>query len=233
MSLPRNLRAGNRLLDALPKKDYQSLQSRLEETPLVFERVLYQPNEPITEVYFPTSGVVSLLASNNGRSSLEVGLVGKEGIVGLPIFMGVNSSPNRAVVQGAGSAMKIKASLFRKESNNNGPLQRILQRYAHSRLTQVTQTAVCNQFHPAGARLARWLLMTHDRMENNEFQLTQEFLSNMLGVRRERVSTAAGELQKRKLIQYARGRLEILDRAGLEAASCGCYDAMKNEANSR
>jgi CRP-like cAMP-binding protein len=145
--------------------------------------------------------------------------------------MGVDSSQNRAVVQGVGSAMKMKATAFRKECNNGGALPRLLQRYTHSLLTQITQSAVCNQFHSVEARLARWLLMTHDRMGTDDFQLTQEFLSNMLGVRREGVTRAAGELQKRKLIGYSRGRLKVLDRAGLEATSCGCYEIIRNESN--
>ena len=222
----------NQLLAALPKKDYQRLQPHLEEVPLVFEEILYQPNVLLSDVYFPNSGIVSLLAGVNERSTLEVGLVGNEGVVGLSVFMGVNSSLNRAVVQGAGSAMKMKATAFRKMSNHGGVLQRLLQRYSHSVLTQITQSAVCNQFHSVDARLARWLLMTHDRMGDDEFQLTQEFLSNMLGVRREGVSRAAGDLQKRKLIRYSRGRLKVLDRAGLEATSCGCYEIIKNESNS-
>ncbi len=221
----------NRLLAALPKKDYQALQRHLEEVPLVFETVLYRPNELISDVYFPNSGIVSLLAGVNERSTLEVGFVGNDGMVGLSVFSGVNSSLNRAVVQGVGSAMKMKATAFRKECNHGGELQRLLQRYSHSVLAQITQYAVCNQFHAVDARLARWLLMTHDRMGDDEFQLTQQFLSNMLGVRREGVSVAAGDLQKRKLIRYSRGHLKVLDRAGLEATSCACYEIIKHEGN--
>jgi CRP-like cAMP-binding protein len=232
MSATKSPRIANQLLAALPKKDYQALQRHLEETPLVFEEILYQPNVLISDVYFPNSGIVSLLAAANEHATLEVGLVGKEGILGLAIFMGVNTSLNRAVVLGAGSAMILKATAFRKECSNGGALPRLLQRYTHSRLTQITQSALCNQFHSVDARLARWLLMTHDRMGDDEFQLTQEFLSNMLGVRREGVSRAAGDLQKRKLIVYSRGRLKVLDRVGLEAVSCGCYEIINDESNS-
>lgn len=232
MSPSKSTPIANRLLAALPKKDYQALVPHIEEIPLVFEEILYRPNGLISDIYFPNSGIVSLLAADNERSSLEVGLVGREGVVGLGVFMGVSSSLNRAVVQGAGSAMKMKATAFRKASNHGGPLQRILQRYTHSVLTQITQSAVCNQFHSVDARLARWLLMTHDRIGADEFQITQEFLSNMLGVRREGVSRAAGHLQKRGLIRYGRGHLNVLDRAGLEATSCGCYEIIKNEGNS-
>ncbi|MEP6569623.1 MAG: Crp/Fnr family transcriptional regulator [Acidobacteriota bacterium] len=221
----------NRLLAALPKKDYQELQRHLEEVPLVFDQVLYRPTELITDVYFPNSGIVSLLAGINERSTLEVGFVGNDGMVGLSVFLGVGASVNRAVVQGSGSAMKMKATTFRKECNSGSALPRLLQRYAQSVLMQITQYAVCNQFHAGDARLARWLLMTNDRMGGDEFQLTQQFLSNMLGVRREGVSVAAGNLQKRKLIRYSRGRLKVLDRAGLEATSCVCYEIIKKEVN--
>ncbi|HEY8184600.1 MAG TPA: Crp/Fnr family transcriptional regulator [Pyrinomonadaceae bacterium] len=231
MSSSKDPRIANRLLAALPKIDYDALLPKLEEIPLPFGETLYWPNALIANIYFPNSGIISLLADSDGHSTLEVGLVGKEGIVGLPVFMGVKSSLNRAVVQGAGSAMKMKAAVFRNECSNGSTLTRVLQRYAHSLLTQITQSAVCNQFHSVDARLARWLLMTHDRMENDEFQFTQEFLSNMLGVRREGVSRAAGDLQKRRLVKYARGRMEILDRPGLEATSCGCYEIMNAERN--
>jgi CRP-like cAMP-binding protein len=232
MSPSKNPPIANQLLAALPKKEYQGLRRHLEEIPLVFEELLYLPTAIVSDVYFPNSGVVSLLAGINERSSLEVGLVGNEGMVGLGVFLGVNSSLNRAVVQGGGSAMKMKATVLRKECSNGGVLPRLLQRYSHSVLTQITQSAVCNRFHSVDARLARWLLMTHDRMGDDEFRLTQEFVSNMLGVRREGVSNAAGKLQKRKLIRYSRGRLKVLDRAGLEATSCACYEIIKNEGNS-
>jgi CRP-like cAMP-binding protein len=231
MSPARSPVIANELLAALPKKEYQALQSQLEEIPLVFEEILYRPEVLISDVYFPNHGVISLLAGLNERATLEVGLVGKEGILGLAVFMGVSASQNRAVVQGAGSAMKMKAAAFRRECNNGGALPRVLRRYTHSLLTQITQTTVCNQFHSIEARLARWLLMTHDRIEADEFQLTQEFLSNMLAVRRECVNKAAGKLQKRNLIRYKRGRLRVLDRVGLEATSCGCYEIINHESS--
>jgi CRP-like cAMP-binding protein len=231
MSLSKNPLIENQLLAALPKKEYQALRFRLEEIPLVFEQIIYQPEIAISDVYFPNSGIISLLAGINDDATLEVGMVGREGIVGLAVSMGVTQSPNRAVVQGAGSAMKMKAKAFRRECNNGGALPRLLQRYTHSLLTQITQAAVCNQFHSIEARLARWLLMTHDRMQEDEFQLTQKFLSNMLAVRRECVNKAAGKLQKLGLIIYSRGRLRVLDRAGLEATSCGCYEIIKKQGN--
>jgi len=220
----------NQLLGELPKQEYHELQRHMEEIPLVLEEFLYRPKMVISDVYFPNSGIVSLLAGVNERSTLEVGLVGKEGMVGLSVVMGVDSSINHAVVQGSGSAMKLKATALRKECKKGGVLPKLLQRYSHSLLTQVTQSAVCNQFHSMNARLARWLLMTHDRMGTNEFQMTQEFLSNMLGVRREGVNKAAGGLQKQGLISYRRGLLRVLDRPGLEAVCCQCYEIIRNEA---
>jgi CRP-like cAMP-binding protein len=229
MSPAKSPPIANKLLAALPKKEYQALRSQLEEIPLVFEEILYKPEDLISDIYFPNHGYISLLAGLNERSSLEVGLVGREGVLGLTVFMGVSASQNRAVVQGAGSAMKMNATAFRREINNGGALPRVLRRYTHSLLTQITQTAVCNQFHSIEARLARWLLLTQDRMEHDEFELTQEFLSNMLAVRREGVNKAASRLQKRNLIRYSRGHLKVLDRAGLEATSCGCYQIIKDE----
>ena len=229
MASAKSLPITNRLLAALPRKEYQALQSQLEEIPLVFEDVIYKPEVVISDVYFPNSGVISLLAGLNERTTLEVGLVGKEGMLGLAVFMEANASRNSAVVQGTGTAMKMKASAFRRECNNGGDLPRLLRRYTSSLLTQITQTAVCNQFHSVEERLARWLLMTHDRMATDEFQLTQEFLSNMLAVRREAVNKAAGKLQKLNLITYSRGRLTVLDRAGLEANACSCYEIITRE----
>jgi len=153
-------------------------------------------------------------------------------MAGLPVFMGVKTSRDCAVVQGAGAAMRMKAPAFRRECTNGNSLAGLLRRYTHSRLTQVSQGAACNRFHSIEARLARWLLMTHDRMERDDFQLTQEFLSNMLGVRREGVNKAAGALQQRNLISYSRGTLTTLDRAGLEAVSCCCYEIIKDELDS-
>jgi CRP-like cAMP-binding protein len=230
-SKTRGALATNRLLATLPKKDFERLLPKLEEIPLLFEDVLYEPGAVILDVYFPTSGIVSLLAAVDDRATLEVGLVGREGMVGLPIFMQVRTSGNRAVVQGVGTALKMKAKAFQKECNDGGSLPRLLRRYSHSLLMQISQTAVCNRFHPIDARLARWLLMTSDRMNADEFQLTQGFLSNMLGVRREGVNKAAGMLQQQGLISYSRGALTILNRAGLEAIACQCYKIIKDAYN--
>ena len=221
--------SANRLLAALPAKEYQHLRGKLRETDLTFGSALYEPDAVIRHVYFPTSGIVSLLVTAGRGANLEVGLVGREGMVGLPVFLGVNTSRNRAVVQGTGSVLRMKATDFRKALNNGSLLPQLLQRYTHALLTQVSQSAVCNRFHPINARLARWLLMTRDRMEADQFPLTQEFLSNMLGVRREGVSKAAGLLQTRRLIEYNRGILTILNPSKLEAVACQCYSITKRE----
>jgi CRP-like cAMP-binding protein len=231
MTLTKRVPKTNDLLGNLTKKEYQRILPFMEETPLKLGETVYQVGELISDVYFPNSGIVSLLAGDPGRFTLEVGLVGKEGMVGLAVFMGVGTSRNHAVVQGEGVALRMKSATLRKECNNGSPLANVMRRYTHSLLTQITQSAVCNQFHSIEARLARWLLMTHDRMQEDEFPLTQEFLSHMLGVRREGVSRAASVLQKRKLIGYSRGTLKVLDRPGLEATSCGCYEIIRDEAS--
>ena len=213
----------NRLLAMLPKKEYERLLPGLKRIPLTFGEVLYEPGDTIKQVYFPNDSIVSLLSMTQERSTLEVGMVGNEGFAGLPIFMGVNVSQTRALVQGAGSAMSMTSAVARHEASQPGALHRLLHRYSHSRLTQVSQSVVCNRFHSVDARLARWLLMTSDRLGREEFRLTQDFMSNMLGVRREGVNKAAGALQTAKLIRYTRGVIEIQDPRRLEAKTCDCY----------
>jgi CRP-like cAMP-binding protein len=217
----------NRLLAAMPGKEYQRLRPHLEEGALSFGEVLYEAGEIIRRVYFPNHGVVSLLSMVEERSTLEVGVVGAEGMVGISVFLGAQASPNQALAPGAGAAMSMSADAMRKHVGHEGPLPDLLRRYANSLLAQVSQTAACNRFHAVEARLARWLLMTHDRIRSNEFRLTQEFLSHMLGVRRVGGANAARALQRRDLISYVRGRITILNRAGLEAGSCGCYEIVK------
>lgn len=234
MPLPAkpSLSIENRLLAALPQKEYQRLLPELEHVSLAFAEILYEPGDPIRHVYFPNDSIVSLLSVVAERSTLEVGLVGNEGMAGISVFMGVGTARHRALVQGAGTAMRMKATALRTESDHMGPLHRLLHRYTHSLLTQVSQSAACNRFHMVDARLARWLLMTHDRLQSDEFRLTQEFMSHMLGVRREGVNKAAGALQLDKLIRYSRGHIMILDRAGLEAVSCECYRLVREESES-
>lgn len=222
----------NRLLAALPLEDYRRMAPKLEKVELKYEENIYQKNEEIRYVYFPSSGIISLLTSVEDNLTLEVGLIGKEGMVGLALFLGVNLSNICAVVQGIGSALRMTAADFLSECENGGALPRILQRFTHSRLTQVSQSAACYRFHPIEARLARWLLMTSDRMETEEFQITQEFLSNMLGVRREAVNKAAVALQQQKFISYSRGHISIISHQGLEKTTCLCYGIIKDEETS-
>jgi CRP-like cAMP-binding protein len=228
--MPTTLPA-NRLLDALPRKDYRALQPDLTATTLIFGAVLYEPGDSIREVYFPIQSVVSLLTIVDGHSALEVGLVGHEGMVGLPLALGVDVSPVRALVQGAGTANKMSKVRFLKAFEASAALRRGLHRYTHGLIAQITQTAACNRFHVVEARLGRWLLMTRDRVQSGEFHLTQEFLSHMLGVRRVGVTEAASALQERGLIEYSRGDIRILDHAGLEKAACSCYELVRQRPN--
>ena len=218
----------NQLLGALPRKDYRRMLSGLEPVDLSFADVLYEPGDPITHVYFPGIALVSLMTLVDNRLTLEVGVVGCEGMVGLPVALGIGVSPFRALVQGAGMALRMKSSSFVKELRQSAALQRALQRYTHTLMAQFAQTAACNRFHVVEERLARWLLMTRDRVQSTNFRLTQEFLSHMLGVRRVGVTKAAGHLQQRRLIEYSRGTIRIVDQPGLEAASCSCYQASRN-----
>jgi CRP-like cAMP-binding protein len=213
----------NRLLASLPRQSYRDLLPHLDPVTLVFGDVLYEPGARIREVYFPSKSVVSLLTVVDGHHALEVGLVGLEGMVGLPLALGVETSPVRALVQGGGRAMQMSAAHFRTAFAANPALQRGLGRYTHALMAQITQTAACNRFHGVEARFARWLLMTRDRVGSGEFRLTHEFLAHMLGVRRVGVTHAASALQGRGLIEYRRGHIRILDPQGLEAAACSCY----------
>ena len=216
----------NSLLAALPRKSYLRLLPGLAPVDLVFGKVLYEPGVPIRDVYFPSQSLVSLLTLVEGHLALEVGMVGREGMVGVPLVLGADVSPVRALVQGAGPALKMDAQRFRNELNASPPLQREVQRYIYAMMVQISQTAGCNRFHVVEARLARWLLMTRDRMRSGHFRMTHEFLSHMLGVRRVGVTEAASALQRRKLIEYSRGSINILDDRGLEAACCSCYQVV-------
>jgi CRP-like cAMP-binding protein len=223
--------AENRLLAALPGKDRRHFLSGCEQVELVFGNILCEPGAIIRHVYFPTDSVISLVTPIDGHSSLEVALVGSEGMVGVPLMLGVDVSPLLAVVQGSGSgsgtAWRMDAERFQGELKYSVALQQELSRYIYVLMSQLAQTAACTRFHVVEERLARWLLMTRDRAHSEEFHLTHEFLAHMLGVRRVGVTKAAGSLQKKKLISYSRGDVRIHDVAGLEAASCGCYRADK------
>ena len=220
--------AANSMLAALPRKQYQRLLTGLESVALTFGEVLHEPGERIQHVYFPSDSLVSLLTVVEGHLALEVGMVGSEGMVGVPLYLGTNVSPVRALVQGAGAAMRMKSARFSEEIRKSPQLQQEVARYTRALLAQITQTAACNRFHVVEARLARWLLMTRDRVRTDEFRLTHAFLGHMLGVRRVGVTTAARALQKRKLIAYSRGKISILDHRRLERAACSCYKLVKD-----
>jgi CRP-like cAMP-binding protein len=215
----------NQLIALLPRKDRLRLLAVCESTRLVLGDVLCQPGEATRHVYFPVEGFISLVTLIDGHAGLEVGMVGREGMVGAQLALGVAISPLHAVVQGSGSAWRISAAAFRREHAASVALQRILSRYLYVLMAQLAASAGCLRFHQIGPRLARWMLMSQDRAHSDSFHITHEFLAYMLGVRRVGVTTAAGALQREGLIEYRRGEITVLNRRGLEAAACSCYAA--------
>ena len=213
----------NHLIELLPRKDRMRFLALCEPFKLVLGEMLCQPGKATRYVYFPTNGFLSLVADIEGKPGLEVGLVGSEGMLGAQLALGVVTTPLYALVQGAGTSWRMNTKAFKTELVSSAALRSVLNRYLYVLMTQLSEAAICLRFHLIGPRLARWLLMSHDRSHFDSFQVTQEFLAFMLGVRRAGVTAAAGALQRKGLIEYSRGKITVLDRPGLEGAACGCY----------
>ena len=218
----------NRLLGALPKHDHDRLLPHLEKVSLPLREILYEANGPIAHVFFPLHGVVSLVIMDGGFT-LEVGIIGNEGLVGTPVFLGADHSPTKAIAQIPGNALRMEVKVFQSEMTRHGAFHGLVQRYTQTMINQISQSIVCNHRHSVEKRMCRWLLMSHDRVGADEFQLTHEFLAQMLGVCRPTVTAVAGALHKSGLISYHRGMITVLDRKGLEAASCECYAVVAKE----
>ena len=220
---------GNHLLAGLSSEVFERIHPTLAYLTLALGDVVYETGGRMAHIYFPTTSVVSLIYTMEDGATAEMGLVGNEGVVGIALFMGGETTPNQAVAQVAGGALRMKAQALLEEFRRGGPFQLALLRYTQALITQISQTAVCNRLHPVEKRLCRWLLLTRDRVPSDEILMTQEFIAHMLGVRREGVTAAAHHLQEAGLIRYARGHITILDREGLEAAACECYRVVKDE----
>lgn len=219
----------NHLLAALPQAEFNRIARHLELVPMPLGQVLYEAGSMMHYVYFPTTSILSLLYELKSGASAEIAIVGNEGILGISLFMGGETTPSRAVVQSAGYGYRLKAPFLKAEFNRAGPFLRLLLRYTQALITQMTQTAVCNRHHTIDQQLCRWLLLSLDRLPSVSLSMTQELIANMLGVRRESVTAAAGNLQRLGLINYSRGRIDIIDRPGLEQAVCECYAVVKQE----
>jgi CRP-like cAMP-binding protein len=228
MTLPDDPRA-NQLLAALAGSEWARWLPQLEAVDMPLGKVLYESGASMTHVYFPTTSIVSLLYVMEDGDSAEIAVVGNEGIVGISLFMGGESTPSRAVVQSAGQGFRLRAGLMLQEFNRAGPVLHLLLRYTQALITQMAQTAVCNRHHSLDQQLCRWLLLSLDRLKSDELVMTQELIANMLGVRREGVTEAAGHLQNAGLISYRRGHITVLDRPGLEQRACECYAVVKKE----
>jgi len=219
----------NRLLAALPAADYERLRAQLRPVEFSLGEVVYEFGGQLDYVFFPTTSIISLLYTMENGTSAEMGLTGNDGVVGIALFMGGGTMPNRAVVQSAGDALKMKAKVLQDEFALGGSFQQLLLRYTQALITQISQTAVCNRLHSVEEQLCRWLLLSHDRLKTDELIMTQELIADMLGVRREGVTVAAGHLQDAGAISYVRGRIQILDRQKLEETVCECYRVVKDE----
>jgi CRP-like cAMP-binding protein len=221
--------SGNQLLAALPRRDFERLRPQLETVTLGIKELIYEPNTPIPYIYFPNSGVTSILTTMKNGKAAEVGTVGKEGMLGLPVFLGTDRSSGQSFSQVRGESLRLGADAFRAAIQRSRALVDLLHRYTQALFTQVSQSAACNSLHSIEERCCRWLLMTHERVEAEEFVLTQEFLAIMLGVRRASVAEVAEKLQQAGLIRYRRGQMRIVDRQGLEATACECYGVIRAE----
>jgi len=219
----------NRLLAALPAEEFERLRSHLQPISFSLGEVVYEFGGHMDYVFFPTTSIVSLLYTMENGTSAEMGLTGNDGVVGIALFMGGGTMPNRAVVQSAGGALRMRANVLQDEFAKGGKFQQMLLRYTQALITQISQTAVCNRLHSVEQQLCRWLLLSHDRVKADELIMTQELIANMLGVRREGVTVAAGHLQDSGGISYVRGHIKILDRQKLEESVCECYHVVKNE----
>lgn len=219
----------NQILAALPSSEYQRIATHLKPINLIAGEILLEPNEAIEKVYFPQRAMISLVSIMMDGSTTEIGLIGNEGMIGLPVVLGGNSTTSRTIVQVAGTALEISAEMVRQEFDRGEQLHKLLLLYTQALLTQVSQSAACNRQHNIEARLARWLLSVQDCILQDELPLTQEFIANMLGTRRSGVTVAAGMLQQGGMIRYSRGRITILDQQGLEATACECYQLVQNE----
>jgi len=216
----------NRLIEGLPRKERSRILQCCESVQLTIGEILCEPDEPYRHAYFPLDGFISLVAVVGNHQPLEMRLIGNEGMLGVTLVLGVNITPLRGIVQGSGATLRMTATQFRRALTDCPTFHSMLKRYLYVLMAQLSQVAGCNRFHEVEARLAYWLLMTHDRAHGDHFHLTHQFLADMIGVQRSAVTIAAGALQKRKLIRYSRGEISVLSRRGLEAASCECYDAV-------
>ena len=220
---------GNHLLAALPEAEWARVSAHLVLVDMPLGRVVYESGQQLSRAYFPTTSIVSLLYVMEDGASAEISIVGNEGLVGIALFMGGETTPSRAVVQSAGWAYRLDAQVLKDEFGRAGPVQRLFLRYTQALITQMAQTAVCNRHHSIDQQLCRWLLLSMDRLPSNELKMTQELIANMLGVRRAGVTAAAMKLQEARLIRYSHGHIEVLDRSGLERRVCECYGVVKRE----
>jgi CRP-like cAMP-binding protein len=219
----------NHLIAALPTDEFIRLKPNLEPVSLLLGSVIYESGEQLEYIYFPTTAIVSLLYIMENGATAEIGMAGNDGLVGIALYMGGSTTPSRAVVQSAGNAFRMHSKALNEEFSQGGVFQKVLLRYTQSLMTQISQTAVCNRLHSVEQQLCRWLLINHDLLQSNKLIMTHDLIANMLGVRREGVSIAAGHLQEKGLIKYVRGTITMLDRGALERAACECYRVVKNE----